>query len=232
MISTIDPEMKLEEVLELFARVQNKGRKVTPDDIETMWVTPKWSEARSSIHDMIERWQDTSLQKVVTKPNIVRVVGILLNGRQHRHDLSLVNPSTKQLKRAFAEANEYFGVIGAAMERQLGVRSKNTLRTVVPVSVLAHCPLTTTLRGYHGGSSAGSVNQELDALNAENPWRERRNISDARHGPSLTEPTRFDYQTRAPNPHHILVQALRMRPTCHDWVTGLPLRDIDPSEMV
>jgi hypothetical protein len=92
--------------------------------------------------------------------------------------------------------------------------------------------LTTTLRGYRGGSSASSVNQELDAFNSQDPWRELRNISDARHGPSLTEPTRFDYQTRAPHPHHILAQALRMRPTCHDWVTGQPLRDIAPNELV
>lgn len=252
MVSTIDPAMKLGEVLELFARMQNNGRKVTQDDIETMWVSPKWPEARSAIHDMIERWQDTPLQKVVTKPNIVRVVGILLNGRQHRHGLSLANPSTAQLKRAFAQADEYFGVIGTAIDRQLGIRTKNTFRTVAPISVLARylqihggafpTPedeakamaylLTTTLRGYRGGSSAGSVNQELDALNSQDPWRELRNISDARHGPSLTEPTRFDYQTRAPNPHHILVQALRMRPTCHDWVTGQPLRDIDPNELV
>ena len=40
MVSTIDSEMKLEQVLELFARMQNNGRKVTLDDIETMWVPP------------------------------------------------------------------------------------------------------------------------------------------------------------------------------------------------
>ena len=49
---------------------------------------------------MIERWQDTPLQKVVTKSNIIRVVGILLNGRQQRHGLSRANPSTQQLERA------------------------------------------------------------------------------------------------------------------------------------
>ena len=252
MVSTIDPEMKLDQVMELFARMQNNGRKVTQDDIETMWVSPKWPEARATIHDMIERWQDTPLQKVVSKSNIIRVVGILLNGRQQRHGLSRANPSTQQLKGAFAEADDYFGVIGAAMERQLAIRSRNTFRTVAPISVLARYLqshggrfptmedeakamaylLTTTLRGYRGGSSASSVNQELEALHAEHPWLELRKISDARHGPSLTEPTRFDYQTRAPNPHHILVQALRMRPTCRDWVTGRPLRDFDPSKLV
>ena len=225
MVSTIAPEMKLPEVMELFARMQNNGRRVTKDDIETMWVSPKWPEARSTIHDMIERWQDTPLQKVVNKSNIIRVVGILLNGRQQRHGLSRANPLTEQLKRAFAEADEYFGVIGAAMDRQLAIQSRNTFRTVAPISVLARylqshggtfpTPedeakamaylLTTTLRGYRGGSSASSVNQELDALNTEHPWLELRKISDARHGPSLTEPTRFDYQTRAPSSHHILV---------------------------
>ena len=54
MVSTIDPEMKLEQVMELFARMQNSGRKVTQDDIETMWVSPKWPEARSAIHNMVE----------------------------------------------------------------------------------------------------------------------------------------------------------------------------------
>ena len=49
---------------------------------------------------MIERWQDTPLQKVVTKSNIIRVVGILLNGLRQRHGLSRANPSTQQLERA------------------------------------------------------------------------------------------------------------------------------------
>lgn len=138
------------------------------------------------------------------------------------------------------------------MERQLAIRSKNTFRTVAPISVLARYlqlnggafptaenevkamayPLATTVRGYRGGSSASSVNQELDALNTEHPWQELRRISDSRHGPSLTEPTRFDCPTKAPSTHHVLVQALRMRSTCKDWVTGQPLRDIDLHELV
>lgn len=61
--------------------MQNNGRKVTKDDIETMWVSPKWSAARSTIHDMVAKWQDTPLQKVATKSIIIRVAGILLNGR-------------------------------------------------------------------------------------------------------------------------------------------------------
>lgn len=252
MVSTIAPEVKLEQVMELFARMQNNGRKVTQDDIETMWMSPKWPAARSTIHDLVDEWQDTPLSKVVTKSNIIRVACILLNGRQQRCGLSRADASAEQLKMAFAEAGEYFTIIGAAMERQLAIRSKNTFRTVAPISVLARylqlnggafpTPedevkamaylLTTTLRGYRGGSSASSVNQELDALNSENPWLELRRISDSRHGPSLTEPTRFDYQTKAPSTHHILVQALRMRPTCKDWVTGQPLRDIDLHELV
>ena len=124
MVSTIAPEMKLQEVMELFARMQNNGRKVTKDDIETM------------------------------------------------------------------------------------------------------------LRGYRGGSSASSVNQELNDLDSENPWHALRNISDSRHGPSLTEPARYDYQVKASSPHHILVLALRMQPTCRDWVTDQALRDIDPDELV
>lgn len=40
MVSTIAPEVKLEQVMELFARMQNNGRKVTQDDIETMWMSP------------------------------------------------------------------------------------------------------------------------------------------------------------------------------------------------
>ena len=55
MVSTIAPEMKLEQVMELFARMQNNGRKVTKDDIETMWVSPKWPAARSTIHDIVAR---------------------------------------------------------------------------------------------------------------------------------------------------------------------------------
>ena len=69
-------------------------------------------------------------------------------------------------------------------------------------------------------------------MNSENPWQQLRNISDPRHGPSLTEPTRYDYQVKTPSTPHILVQALRMRPTCKDWVTGQALRDIDPDELV
>ena len=250
--STIAPEMKLQEVMELFARMQNNGRKVTQDDIETMWVSPKWPAARSTIHDMIAKWQDTPLRNVVTKSNIIRVVGILLNGRQQRYGLSRAEASAERLQGAFAEADEYLSVIGAAMERQLAIRTKNAFRTVAPISVLTSYLqthggafptfedevkgmaylLTTTLRGYRGGSSASSVNQELDALDSDDPWLELRKISDSRHGPSLTEPTRYDYQIKAPSTHHILVQALRMRPTCKDWVTGQALRDIDPGELV
>ena len=252
MVSTIAPEMNLQEVMELFARMQNNGRKVTQDDIETMWVSPKWPAARSTIHDMIAKWQDTPLRNLVTKSNIIRVVGILLNGRQQRYGLSRADASAERIEGAFAEVDDYLSVIEAAMEKHLAIRTKNAFRTVAPISVLARylqthggafpTPedevkgmaylLTTTLRGYRGGSSASSVNQELDALNSENPWRELRKISDSRHGSSLTEPTRYDYQVNASSPHHILVQALRMRPTCRDWVTGQALRDIDSNELV
>ncbi len=252
MVSTIAPEMKLQDVMELFARMQNNGRKATKDAIETMWVSPKWPAARSTIHDMVAKWQDTPLRNVVTKSNIIRVVGILLNSRQQRYGLSRADASPERIQGAFAEADDYLNVIGAAMEQHLAIRAKNTFRTVAPISVLARylqlhggafpTPedeikamaylLTTTLRGYRGGSSASSVNQELDALDSENPWQELRKISDARHGPSLTEPTRYDYQTKSPSPHHILVQALRMRPMCKDWVTGQTLRDINPDELV
>ena len=206
--------------MELFARMQNNGRKVTKDDIETMWVSPKWPEARSTIHDMVAKWQDTPLQKVATKSNIIRVAGILLNGRQQRYGLSRADASAEQIQGAFAEVDEYLSIIGAAMERHLAIRTKNAFRTVAPISILARylqthgggfpTPedeikgmaylLTTTLRGYRGGSSASSVNQELDALNSDDPWHELRKISDSRHGPSLTEPTRYDYQVKAPSP--------------------------------
>ena len=252
MVSTIAPEMKLQEVMELFARMQNNGRKVTQDDIETMWVSPKWPEARSTIHDMVTKWQDSPLRNVVTKSNIIRVVGIILNGRQQRYGLSRAEASSERIQGAFAEVDDYFSVIGAAMERHLAIRNKKAFRTVAPISVLAlylqtnggsfPTPedeikamaylLTTTLRGYRGGSSASSVNQELDALESENPWQELRKISDYRHGPSLTEPTRYDYQIKTPSTHHILVEALRMQPGCKDWVTGQPLRDIDPNELL
>ena len=252
MVSTIAPEMKLDQVMELFARMQNNGRKVTQDDIETMWVSPKWPAARSTIRDMIAKRQATPLRNVVTKSNIIPVVGILLNGRQQRYGLSRAEASAERIQGAFAEADDYLSIIGAAMERHLAIRTKNTFRTVAPISVLARYPqthggafptpedevkamaylLTTTLRGYRGGSSASSVNQELDALSFENPWQELRKISDSRQGPSLTEPTRYDYQVKAPSTHHILVQALRMRPTCKDWVTGQTLRDLNPGELV
>ena len=252
MVSNIAPEMKLHEVMELFARMQNNGRKVTQDDIETMWMSPKWPEARSTIHDMVAKWQETPLRKVVTKSNIIRVVGITLNSRQQRYGLSRAEVSAERIQATFAEVDNYFNVIGAAMERQLAIRTKNAFRSVAPISVLARylqlhdgafpTPedetkamaylLTTTLRGYRGGSSASSVNQELDALDSETPWQELRKISDYRHGPSLTEPTRYDYQTKTPSTHDILVQALRMRPTCRDWLTGRPLRDHGDHELV
>ncbi len=252
MVSTIAPEMELHQVMELFARMQNNGRKVTQDDIETMWVSPKWPAARSTIHDMIAKWQDTPLRNVVTKSNIIRVVGILLNGRQQRYGLSRADATPNQIHGAFAEVDDYFSVIDAAMEKHLAIRTKNAFRTVAPISVLARylqthgggfpTPedevkamaylLTTTLRGYRGGSSASSVNQELDALNSGNPWHELRKISDSRHGSSLTEPARYDYQVKTSSPHHILVLALRMQPTCRDWVTDQALRDIDPDELV
>ena len=107
MVSTIPPEMKLEQVMELFARMQNNGRKVTQDDIETMWVSPKWPAARSTIHDMIAKWQDAPLRNVVTKSNMIRVVGILLNGRQQRYGLSLADASAERLQSAFAEVDDY-----------------------------------------------------------------------------------------------------------------------------
>ena len=252
MVSTIAPEMKLQEVMELFARMQNNGRRVTKDDIETMWMSPKWPAARSTIHDMIAKWQDTPLQKVATKSNIIRVAGIILNGRQQHCGLSRADASPEQIKGAFAQVDDYLSIIGTAMERHLAIRTKNAFRTVAPISILARylqmhggafpTPedeikamaylLTTTLRGYRGGSSSSSVNQELDALDSEHPWQELRKISDYRHGPSLTEPTRYDYQIKTPSPHHILVEALRMQPTCKDWVTGQALRDLDPDELV
>ena len=69
-------------------------------------------------------------------------------------------------------------VIGAAVEQHLAIRTKNAFRTVAPISILARylqlhggafpTPedevkamaylLTTTLRGYRGGSSSSSVN--------------------------------------------------------------------------
>ena len=252
MVSTIAPEMKLDQVMELFARMQNNGRKVTQDDIETMWVSPKWPDARPTIHHMIKKRQETPLHKVATKSNIIRVAGILLNGRQQRYGLSRAEATTEQIKGVFAEVDDYLGIIGDAMERHLAIRTKHAFRTVAPISILARylqthggdfpTPedeikamaylLTTTLRGYRGGSSASSVNQELEALKSDDPWHELRKISDSRHGPSLTEPTRYDYQVKAPSTHHILVQALRMRPTCKDWVTGQALRDLDPNELV
>ena len=201
---------------------------------------------------MVAKWQDTPLRNVVTKSNIICVVGILLNGRQQRYGLSRSEASAERLQGTFAEADEYLSVIGAAMEKHLAIRTKNAFRTVAPISVLARylqthggafpTPedevkgmaylLTTTLRGYRGGSSASSVNQELDALESDDPWRELRKISDSRHGSSLTEPTGYDYQIKSPSTHHILVQALRMRTTCRDWVTDQALRDIDPEELV
>lgn len=72
---------------------------------------PQWPAARSTIHDLIEEWQDTPLSKVVTKSNIIRVVGILLNGRQQLYGLSRADASAEQLKMAFTEAGEHFSII-------------------------------------------------------------------------------------------------------------------------
>ena len=42
---------------------------------------------------MIVKWHDTPLRNVVTKSNIIRVVGILLNGRRQRYGLSRADAS-------------------------------------------------------------------------------------------------------------------------------------------
>ena len=251
MVSHIPSHLTLNEVLELFTRMQNNGKSVSSSDIDVMWISPRWNAARREISRMVEDWKGKPLGRMINVTSIVRLMGILMHGKHLSHGLSRSGANREMLEQTFRQASQYMDVIAETVEQRLAIRDPNVFRTMGPATVLARYLhlnggtfptaadelkamaylLTASIRGYRSGSASTYINQELAAVELPDPWSTLRKITDTNNGTLLAEAANFTTTEIPWKSHHALLLALRMRKGCRDWILNTDLRESNPETL-
>ena len=256
-VEELSPSTAIEDVKRQVERLNRNGKTPSKEDIELIQLSFVWPECHEAVNHLTYRWKNTELEPAVNKANIIRNFAATMTGavRSKTTKQAFETADATTIKQAYAEIACNLEILGHTLNHYLDIGKSISLRTAVPFVVLTHylkkCQgqfpdqvaemralaylITATLRGFRAGSSSTYLNQDMEALeNLENPepWDKLEQLAVWRNGPTLMEPSRFEYRHGSPSQNHLIVQVLQMLPSSRDWLTGQPLREYDKNDLV
>ena len=253
-VQLLERRTPIEDVKRQVSRLNRSGRAPTREDVDLIQLSFTWPRCHEAVNYLIHRWKDTELEPIVNKATVIRNLAATITGRVRpkESEQAFENAEPETIRDAYRETAHNFEIIGLLLDHYLRIGKSTVMRTAAPfVVVLQYLRqhdgafpdqatelkalgylISATVRGFRAGSSSSYLNQELEALSSPDPWHVLEQQARARSGPTLVEPSRFEYRYGSPNPHHLLTQVLQMQPGSKDWLTQQSLRQYQRAELV
>ena len=248
-VEEIDSSRILNEVQDMFTRINKQGKKPTRGDLEMARLCVVWEDAKPKIAAERQKWGTTFLRKALDTDAIIRNMTAVHTKRYQRTGLS---PDTATaMQTVFDSVVESHKIIFNSLVQRLAIHEQNAVGGVQPFAVLAKYLsqnggkfastadeakaigyyLTSTTLGVYHGSTDTQIDRDLVALDKPNIWEELLNNATLKIGNAHFDAARLrigrDGRSRAYGIIHVLQKAAPMR----DWLTKDPIRGYKPDEL-
>ena len=247
----LDTTCDEKDVLEIFERINTKGRRLEKGDLEMAWLSVLWPEIRDRVNDEAAKWQDTPFAKVMNQDSLVRCLTAVHTGRYQPGSLRESKPSANDIRQSFEKVVECNAVIATCLQSRLGVTDPKAVSTAATFTILTRYlsnhgnrfptakdeanalayHLTASGWGVYHGSTASQIDADVRAVDTSEPWEALLNNARANHGEMKADPVRFEITRRSRGRFYCVVEMLRMQGKAIDWSDGRPIREHEPSEL-
>ncbi len=248
-ILTVSSDRKVDEVMEMFNRMNTKGTPVKRWEIEMARMSIIWEDAKKEIVDESSKYQDTIFGKRMNEEAIIRTMTAIFLQRYTREGLE--GASLKDLRNAFQSTQQAHSAIAESLTTRFGLKDKQSVPT------LATFPAIATFLNKHNGRFPtaldeakamayfilsgravfhGSTDSQIDsdvraAADEGSPWEKIYDNARQHVGRLDVTPEHFQIARQGRARSFSLVHILQMKEDVCDWDTGLPIRRYEQEEL-
>ena len=248
-IQEIDNNRSLDEVQQMFDRINRLGKKPTRGELEMARLCIIWHQAKPQIAAETAKWQETLLQKAVDQDTLIRSMTAVHTGRYSRAGLKPSN--AEEMETAFNWVRKSNAVMFDSLSQRLCVHEPNAVPTVATFAIISKYlsrhsgqfpsqsdearalayHLTSTGLGVYHGSTDNQIDQDLIAVEKENGWEALLENAKSKVGNAQFDSTRFRINRSGQNRAYSIVHTLQKQPHVLDWLTRKRIRDYHPSDL-
>ncbi len=250
---TVDQGLETDDVIKIFRRINKNGKSPGRGDLELAWIVARWTEAKTSVNEEIQRWKNTPIEKAINTDSIIRSMEAVHTGRYRPGDDAFrkSTPSSQQLQEAFNHVAAAHTEIHTFLRNDLGFKEPRKINSSTPMTILAKYLIESKNRfptrsekakaiGYfltssalpiYHGSTATQIDADLRAVDYENPWGALHESAERKIGEIRFGPERFNMNRRASGRFLCIIDMLRYKPSTLDFLTKLPIRTYEPTEL-
>ena len=239
----------LDEVQQMFDRINRLGKKPTRGELEMARLCITWKEAKPRIAAEKAAWQATFLKRTMDEDAIIRSMTAVHTGRYLRTGLTTSKP--EEMETALRSVHQANTVMFNSLSKRLGIHEQNAVPSIPTFAIIASYlskhngqfptqsdeaqalayHLTSTGLGVYHGSTDSQIDQDLLVLDKDNVWEALLENARSRIGSPRFEPARFKISRTGQGRSYSMVHTLQKQPQMLDWLTRKRIRDHDPSEL-
>ena len=248
-IEEIASNRTVNEVQEMFDRINRLGKKPTRGELEMARLCVIWDQAKPTITAETDKWQGTILRKVITADSIIRSMTAVYTGGYKSTGLTATKAA--ELQSAFDVVAQTHEAMFSSLTNQLGMHEDNAVQAVQTFAIiakyfsknngqfpskseeakaLAYHLMSTGLGVYHG-STDSQIDQDLAAVDQENVWDELLAKATARSGSLAFEASRLVFSRSGRSRVYGMIHALQKQPHVLDWLSKIAIRDYPHEEL-
>lgn len=241
-VDFVDASMTVDEVVEIFDRVNSGGTKLTQGDLALAKICADWPEARETMQSKLSEWQEMNYD--FTLDWLLRVINAVVTNKSKFANLHDKNKD--EIQNGLQRSEKYADVILNLIGSRLGLDHNQVLfaKGIIPVMVafldLNKGDITANQRdkllywyshngmwGRYSGPTETRLDLDLSLIQNKSPneaidslinelrrWRGGLNV----------EPQHFQASTRGHRFYSVLYMITRMGQT-KDLLSGLPLKE-------
>ena len=247
----INTEITADDVIQIFNRINTKGKGLTTGELEMAWISNIWREAREEIKREIARWRNHPIRQVTTADNIIRTMGTIHTGRYEKDGFRKSSPSKEDLRNALLKVRDAHDAIAELLTERLRISESKSVSTAAPFTVIAKYLqknggkfisaseeakaaayfLTASSWRIYRGATPTQIDNDLKAMDTEDPWEAVHKNARATIGEVTADPVMFDVKRNGSDRFYSMLDFIRKTPEVTDWYTNIPIRKYQPEEL-
>ena len=244
----IESTRNVDEVVEMFDRINSKATPLKREDLEIARMSTKWTEAKNKIIEERDKWANTLLQGTMREAAIIRSMHAVHEAAYDKEGLKTA--TAQNLRDALKATSHCNRTMLQLLQEQLGMYDQKAIKAVIAfpalarflyqqgtfktenekANALAYVLISNAWNIYRSGTDT-AIDADIKALQKDNPWEQLNKLIMARLGELKVNPHMFKMTRTSPSRGYTLYHALYMRREVCDWHTLNTLRSYQPHEL-
>ena len=248
-IEEIASNRTVNEVQEMFDRINRLGRKPTRGELEMARLCVIWDQAKPTIKAETDKWQATLLRRVINADTIIRSMTAVYTGGYKSTGLTATKAA--ELQSAFNVVTQTHETMFNSLTKQLRMHEDNAIQAIQTFTIIAKYlsknrgqfpskseeakalayHLTSTGLGVYHGSTDSQIDQDLAAVDQADVWDELLAKATAKIGNPIFEASRLVFGRAGRSRAYGMVHVLQKQPHVCDWLSKKAIRDYDHQDL-